>query len=940
MKTFIQAIEKPGNELVIRFKENDKYSYETIIFDNFFYITREDFIRNKDNFGFNKILNQFFKKAVEYNATNGDFIKLYLKNNDDRYYANSIIKKYNIKTFEADLTSKKRFVIDHTENYDFSNYSVLFYDLETDDRKPMEKDDRGGVITGDKQIMSIALEDKQGKQFFYINKNLDDPNADDEFNLLNYMCEVIKDYDLMTAWNGSLFDMLYLKQRMAFHIEKGRKFSYDIKFLNHIDELLKMKKYSAIKYEKYSLEAIAQEILSDGKIDFSDEVEAGRGRYYSLWKNNPKLLEEYNRKDVTLMRKIDEKVKMYDILFAVCNKTKCTPEDAMFISHTTDDGLVRLNHKHHYIVESKPNKFESEERKNIKIGGGYPYCKNPGFHKNVKLYDFKSEYPLTIMTFNISNETYVTNMMPSKEELIEVFGEEKTNILFIMDELKDNKKIISYLKTLNIEMTETDLEDLMFEFIDKYEGKKAQEYAKKHDLIFTPADINNDKNLAGTKHEWNFHPHRFFKKQKGFLPIYVENAVIARDESKYIFNEKNKNSSFYQSAEYYVMLNNDSALKVIANGAFGFTGLRSSRFFMFHIADTVTTCGRYTLKKTLIFTKKLGFMNICGATDSSYLKNLSYNGTTDDLDIAFFEYFDKMFKNFNLSFTFHVKNTPKFVNKKLNKPYKHMTDTVKRNYYCVFELEKTIPAFLSVVKNRYYYLEDDIVKTTGGEYQRSDTNPLAKILQKELVTDILLEKFNKQNWIDKISKYEKMCFDNKLDKEYLVFKKVYQRHYSTYGGPMIDKKTGKQKITKNGSLCFGSIPCQIKLIKRLNDNDDESIEIGDTINYIVGKKLQIDTSILREKSVRKKHGDELIDSLLLLKKDQGLKVFEDKLDELGIVYRKDIDKTQRGITESEYMDNNDEYDKEKYWDRISTPLITVLRAFDKKMCYTDFGHLW
>jgi len=60
------------------------------------------------------------------------------------------------------------------------------------------------------------------------------------------------------------------------------------------------------------------------------------------------------------------------------------------------------------IMPSQPTKEEVIERiKQGKIGGGYTTCFKPGFHKDVRIWDFKSEYPSAIQTWNISPESYV-----------------------------------------------------------------------------------------------------------------------------------------------------------------------------------------------------------------------------------------------------------------------------------------------------------------------------------------------------------------------------------------------------------------------------------------------------------------------------------------------------------------------------------------------------
>jgi DNA polymerase elongation subunit (family B) len=907
------------------------------------FIRYEDFEMLRKNEWLWKYLNDRCKKASEYQATNGLFVKLYLKNNDDRYYFHSTLLKNGIKTFEGDINAWKRWILNEGPKYDFSQFQVLYLDIETDDRGSFDKDEMGTVIAGKKQILSVALEDQSGKQYYIRNENCDNENADEEYNLIIQMLEVISKYDVISAWNGNRFDFPFIKQRIDFHISKGRAIPFDLKLINKIDEMEKYKKYSWTKHERFALERVATDTVGEGKVNYSDEVGSGRGKFYELWKNHADKLKEYNLKDVTLMRLIDEKFKMYQTHFAVTEATKSTPEDAMYTSHVADNGLIRLNHGDFFICDSKPDKNEMEQREKIQIGGGFTFCYKPGFHKNIEVFDFKSHYPLVSMTFNISKETWVKNMFVDWEEVEQKLGHAKMILLQAMHEHRVENKIKKYLKeNHSMDVTEQDMIDVMFEFTDKYDGIKAREIAIAENLVYTPCDINRD--TIG----WVMHPHRFYIHKKGSLPKYVENAVVTRDKSKYIFAQKNEDPKFYKSEEYFSMLYRDVALKIVANGAYGFTGLKSARFFDYNVADAITTVARWITKKSIIFARKQGYGTIQGDTDSVFLENISFTGTVHDINILFYKYYDEMFAGFNIPGEYQIKNVEKWSNKTMGKPYEHLPDFCTKKYYCLFEHEKTFTAFISVAKKRYYLLQQGHVKSVGGAFIKNDTNPLAKKLQKELCADILMEKFDSNAWYDKVASYKKQCFDNELDTEYLVFSKVYAKPMSDYGGPMVDEN-GQQRLTKDGEPRYKSVPCQIEMIKRLDAEGKWDGEVGDLIKFIIGKPLLINMSILREKSLRKKHGDAKIDALLQsIKNSKSSKAkltetdFNDAVaiaTSLGAQFRFDYESKQRGITIDEYK-AGEHYDQATYWGRICTPLIEILNAVDKKVCYEEFGDLW
>ena len=219
MKTFIKAAEKEHSVLV-RYRENDEVKVEDILFRNYIFIKKEDFSM------IYKEVAKFSDKATPFSAVNGEFVKIYLNNNYDRYKLKNMIERFNIEVFEGDISSAKRYLIDRGPEYDFKNFKVIYLDFETDDRGTFDKDEFGVVIAGKKQILSCALLDEDGKEWYFRNKNPDDPNADSEYELIVDILNVLKKYDTVAAWNGHRFDYPYLQQRMDFHSET-RKINFD-----------------------------------------------------------------------------------------------------------------------------------------------------------------------------------------------------------------------------------------------------------------------------------------------------------------------------------------------------------------------------------------------------------------------------------------------------------------------------------------------------------------------------------------------------------------------------------------------------------------------------------------------------------------------------------------------------------------------------------------
>ena len=914
MKTYIKAKETEDGIILKYRDENDKIVMQNLDFVNYFYIQKDDFDDVKT------LLMRYCSKATLYNATNGEFVKLYLKNNLERNSLKKALEFRGIQHYEADINAVKRFLIEKVDEFEFGKIKYLWYDIETDDRGEFEKDKSGTVIAGNKQILSIAMKDENDNVWFFYNKN-PDGDGKEEFEMLEQAFEVMKEYDVVAAWNGKQFDRPYIEQRLnslskKFDVSKLR---HIFEFLIHIDELLKFKFLIWGHYNSYSLENIANDILSDGKIDFRDEVEKGRGKFYQLFKTNLELFKKYNIKDVDLMKRIDENRGHLNIAKHLSSFTKTPFESFMYNSHLLDYILLRRYYKKNRICRSKPTQEEAEKLNSVKVGGGYTFCYESGFHENVEVFDFKSMYPLIMSTYNISAETYVMNMYPSIEEVKEYFTNKEFEFLVMILERSigsknyTNKEIEQFLNNNNL-----NFDKIMFKFIDKYQNKKALKIAKEKDLILTPADLNRDTNGI------YFHPHRFYKKELGELATLVGDAVVERDKIKYkLWEMKKRDPNVSKTQEFHNLTMEQYMLKTLANSAYGFSGLKISRFFEWNIADAITTCARWQTKKSILFAQRKGYLVTSGDTDSVFLKNISFPGSIKDMDIEFYKYYkNELFNNFNLENFREFK----FKNPETEKLESH-------HYFCVFEWEKSFKSLIIVAKKRYYYLNEyDEIWTQGGAFKKSDVNPLAKKLQKELCTDILQKTFDKDKWYDKIKSYKDLCFSNKLDVEYLVFTVAYTRHWSSFGGDMIDSKTGKPKLKADGSVRQKNIPAYIKLAKRLEEQGKE-IPIGDKILYIIGKPKLIDLAPGSRKKIDRERFFELYN------KYKDLNRLKQELKKNNILYKEVYETTQRAITIDEYK-NGEEYDAKIYWSRITKPLIEILHVYDKELCYKTYADLW
>ena len=180
--------------IVIR--ENNKKEIKKISsFQFYFYIDKED-----------------IKKLEEFS----NLIKIKEDDNFIKVYASKKTSekiRTKMKTYEADLSLTKRFILDYNIQIE-NNLKILFFDIETDDSI-------GTIEIGRDKILSWAGIDSNGKIYYATSEN--------EKELLEKLKTVLQKHDIICGWNSSKFDLPYIKARFRYH---NKSFKSCIKNLN------------------------------------------------------------------------------------------------------------------------------------------------------------------------------------------------------------------------------------------------------------------------------------------------------------------------------------------------------------------------------------------------------------------------------------------------------------------------------------------------------------------------------------------------------------------------------------------------------------------------------------------------------------------------------------------------------------------------------------
>lgn len=380
-----------------RLIKDDKFVFMETPFQNYFYVKYSDYIANEQEF-----INSF-KFCVANAETVGQFVKIILSNNFMRTKVRDFWES-KCNTYEADIKANKRILLDKNITLNNTKIPYTFFDIETDDRIPLVKDDRGRVIPKTR-ILSCAGTDYKGEQVYF---ELEDDTDEAERKLLTEIINYLSNYGVISGWNSEFFDSPYIKGRCD---EYGINYNI-LDYVNHLDYMGLFKKYDKKSRPSYSLNAISNEVLNESKI----EQGKGNGIMYNTWKNNKEQLKKYNLEDTNLIYKINKIMMFVEVSMKRADNAGCHIRNTFNNSDSGDYLLMREYKKSNIIMPSQPTKEEVERRrKQGSIGGGHTTCLIPGFHENVKVFDFKSEYPSVIQTWNIDPTTYVDTIYNDKD---------------------------------------------------------------------------------------------------------------------------------------------------------------------------------------------------------------------------------------------------------------------------------------------------------------------------------------------------------------------------------------------------------------------------------------------------------------------------------------------------------------------------------------------
>lgn len=714
-------------------------------------------------------------------------------------------------------------------------HNTLFFDIEIE---------MGGALTPEyiksapMPITAIALLDKTTKQkiCFILDKTGEIKSVGDdnkkvipcktEKELVHKFLDKWEELDptIVVGYNSSYFDVPYLYYRIksilgdnqALRLSPIKKVNIQewdetnpirLGGVNHLDFMLLKKKYEMKQEPSYKLKDIA--------IRYADGVEKieYEGNLNNLYKNDPELFINYNIRDVEIIDKLEEKLKLIELTILISHISNI-PYDQIYYSTVMGEGSILKYLKTKGIVS--PNK-PTTTNPNLKeltetYAGGYIKAPIPGLYFDIIDEDFTSLYPSINKSLNLGIETLMGRiLLPEGDKNYE----QRLSLKKLKERDPGEELTVQRLNktTYKTEATTTTV-------------KKLVEMIEGNNYTISPSGC------------------MFDTKEKSVCAIILEKWFEKREYYRELKKEAGKAKDWEKYKLYDTF---QQAFKILQNGAlYGTYAISSFRYTDGHkiCSSAITNAGQVLTKDTIIFVnnlinKELGVKDldhiVLSDTDSIYicLKDLLKKRFPEGLEI------DKNKKILEIAKELQNKS-----NENLNIVAKELFNIDPKKHYFQLKQEVIAQSIIITGKRRYAMFitnkegveippdSKDAFDAKGLELFKSNMNKMFRTFGEELIKNILFGKDKNDIDTSIIKLYKSL---KEIDPK-LLGKPVGVSYISKY----VDKKPTTGEIFSKLGL---GAPFNTKAAVRYNDllkfkNLDkkyESIIEGDRI-FVVNLK--------------------------------------------------------------------------------------------------------
>lgn len=766
-------------------------------------------------------IRQFLTKPVNYvfyfEDTNGQHRSIF--NHTLTRYSTPSSHKFRAKLaecrrqyriFESDINPVFRYLADHYPDAEVPTLNIGFFDIEADfdpERGFAPTNDPFNAVTAislyrtaDQKLLSwvlcpptVAVEAAQA-----IVGQFDDTFLfTDEASLLRAFLDAIEDVDLLTGWSSSAYDVPYLVNRVSRMISRAEtkrfclwdqfpskreyidKFgrplvTYDFVGRVHLDYMELYIKHNTQQRLSYALNAIGELEVGETKTPYDGTLD-------DLYKKDLFKFIEYNRQDVMLMVKIDQKNKFIElanqIAHANCVLLKTTmgtvalveqaiinemhamggrivpdrkPRDASSADMDAEEDHIRASH----------NDDDNDDERSSPVVGAYVAQPNTGLHEHVGAVDVRSLYPSAIRALNMSPETLYGQVRP--DETMKLIDER-------IAKLSDAQKAEAWeglFCTLEVQHMNDQTDAIMtvdfFDYLTDLVTTKTMTGKQLHEFVFNPANyvcITANGTLFRTDQEGIIPAllTKWYADRKRLQAKVKEYAVKAANETDPVLT-----ASYLATSRHNNFL--QLAAKIRLNALYGALLQNHCRFFDQRIGQSVTLSGRSIVKHMASTINETitgeydyrGGACIYGDTDSQYFS--AYEFFKNDPDYKNFEWSrENIIELYDLIAAAANATFPAFMQKMFN-------TSLEKGAIISASRELVASKGLFIKKKKYAVLIYDLegerldkegkpgkLKAMGLDLKRSDTPRFMQQFLETLLMDLLTGKSKPEMYADIIT---------------------------------------------------------------------------------------------------------------------------------------------------------------------------------------------
>lgn len=282
------------------------------------------------------------------------------------------------------------------------------------------------ITTANEEILLITVKDNHHKKIAtFGTRPYTNNRSDVTYKLCNDEQHMLKEFvifwqqnypDVITGWNIYGFDIPYLVNRIKrmlgesfveklspwnmirdkkIYVAGQNVMAYDFMGIATLDYLDLYKKFTYQNQESYRLDYIANVELGEHKLE--NNFDTFKDFYTQDWQR----FVDYNIHDVELVDKLEDKMKLIELLYTLAYQSKMNYNDVYSPVRMWDMIIYNYLKSKHIVIPMK----DSNGSKDAAFEGAYVKDPIVGAHKWVASFDLNSLYPHLMMQYNMSPET-------------------------------------------------------------------------------------------------------------------------------------------------------------------------------------------------------------------------------------------------------------------------------------------------------------------------------------------------------------------------------------------------------------------------------------------------------------------------------------------------------------------------------------------------------